>query len=162
MRLVAEGGYQPFQLHSTEWIWLIFAAACGLVAIITGFILMRGVLAADQGTLSPSIEIAKAIQEGAQAYLIRQFRAIGTIGQCRWRFWWGSPRLAKVTQTLPLTVASTRPFSYGLSGLLRAPRRSSSARQLSGLAGYIGMSTAVRGNRPALPPRPARGLWRPG
>ena len=78
MRLVAEGGYQPFHLHSSEWIWLIFAAACGLIAIATGFILMRGVLAADQGTPT-MIEIAKAIQEGAQAYLARQFRAIGII-----------------------------------------------------------------------------------
>ena len=50
MRLLAEGGYQPFHLHSTEWIWLVFAAACGLVAIVTGFVLMRGVLASDQGT----------------------------------------------------------------------------------------------------------------
>jgi hypothetical protein len=50
MRVLAEGGYQPFHLHSTEWIWLIFAAACGLTAIATGFVLMRGVLASDQGT----------------------------------------------------------------------------------------------------------------
>ena len=41
MRFVAEGGYQPFHLQSTEWWWLIFAAACGLVAIATGFFLMR-------------------------------------------------------------------------------------------------------------------------
>ena len=39
---------------------------------------MRGVLASDQGTPS-MIEIAKAVQEGAQAYLVRQFRAIGII-----------------------------------------------------------------------------------
>ena len=63
---------------STEWIWLIFAAVCALIAIATGFILMRGVLASDQGTPT-MIEIAKAVQEGAQAYLVRQFRAIGII-----------------------------------------------------------------------------------
>ncbi len=78
MRFVAEGGYQPFHLHATEWGWLIFAAACGLIAIATGFYLMRGVLASDQGTPT-MIEIAKAVQEGAQAYLIRQFKAIGII-----------------------------------------------------------------------------------
>jgi K(+)-stimulated pyrophosphate-energized sodium pump len=78
MRLVAEGGYQPFHLHATEWGWLIFAAACGLIAIATGFYLMKGVLAADQGTPS-MMEIAKAVQEGAQAYLLRQFKAIGVI-----------------------------------------------------------------------------------
>ena len=43
-----------------------------------GFVLMRGVLAADQGT-PRMIEIAKAIQEGALAYLKRQFRTIGFI-----------------------------------------------------------------------------------
>ena len=69
-RLVDEGGYQPFHLSHTEWGWLIFAAACGIAAIVTGFVLMRSMLAADQGTPS-MIEIAKAIQEGARAYLIR-------------------------------------------------------------------------------------------
>ncbi len=39
---------------------------------------MKGVLAADQGT-PKMIEIAKAIQEGALAYLKRQFRTIGFI-----------------------------------------------------------------------------------
>ena len=33
MKLVAEGGYQPFHLHNTEWAWLIFAAACGLIGL---------------------------------------------------------------------------------------------------------------------------------
>ena len=39
---------------------------------------MRGVLAADQGT-PKMIEIATAIQEGAWAYLKRQFRTIAVI-----------------------------------------------------------------------------------
>ena len=39
---------------------------------------MRGVLAADEGTPKMK-EIAKAIQEGAIAYLKRQFRTIGFI-----------------------------------------------------------------------------------
>ena len=78
MGILARGGYQSFHLHSTEWGWMIFAAACGLVAIATGFYLVREMLAQDQGTPS-MIEIAKAVQEGAQAYLARQFRAIGII-----------------------------------------------------------------------------------
>ena len=89
MRLLAEGGYQPFHLHSTEWGWLIFAAVCGLIAIITGFVLMREVLAADQGTPT-MIEIAKAIQEGAEAYLVRQFRRSAS-SWCRWPSWCSSP-----------------------------------------------------------------------
>ena len=48
------------------------------MALGVGFVLMKGVLAADQGT-PKMIEIAKAIQEGATAYLQRQFRTIGVI-----------------------------------------------------------------------------------
>jgi K(+)-stimulated pyrophosphate-energized sodium pump len=141
MRLLAEGGYQPFHLHSTEWIWLVFAAVCGLIAIGAGFVLMRSVLASDQGTPS-MIEIAKAIQEGAQAYLVRQFRAIGiiVIPLAVLVFVTAS----RVTRTLPDGSKHTV-LSYGLSGLFRALAFLLGAA-LSGLAGYIGMSTAVRGN----------------
>src|SRR6266550_7870714 len=76
--LASEGSYQAFQLHGGEWFWLVFAAATAVLAILVGFFLMRGVLAADQGT--PTMrEIADAIQEGAMAYLRRQFRTIALI-----------------------------------------------------------------------------------
>ena len=45
-----ESGYQTFTLHAGEWGWLIFSAAVALLALAVGFILMRGVLAADEGT----------------------------------------------------------------------------------------------------------------
>jgi len=138
MRLVADGGYQPFTLHSTEWAWLTFAAVCGLVAIGTGFVLMRSMLATDQGTPS-MIEIAKAVQEGAQAYLIRQFRAIGVI----------VVPLAVLVFLTASKVTDPRnghvALSYVMSGLFRALAFVVGA-SLSGAAGYIGMSTAVRGN----------------
>ena len=53
-------------------------AAIGIVllALAVGFILMKDVLAQDEGT-PKMIEIATAIQEGAWAYLKRQFRTIG-------------------------------------------------------------------------------------
>src|SRR3990170_6861858 len=76
--LAAEGGYQAFELGGAEWFWLIFSAATALLAIAIGFSLMKGVLAADQGT-PKMIEIATAIQEGALAYLRRQFKTIAVI-----------------------------------------------------------------------------------
>jgi K(+)-stimulated pyrophosphate-energized sodium pump len=141
MRFVAEGGYQPFHLHNTEWAWLIFAAACGLIAIATGFFLMQNMLKSDQGTPS-MIEIAKAVQEGAQAYLLRQFRAIAIIIVPLAVLVFVTA--SKVTRTLPDGSKHTV-LSYGLSGLFRAVAFLVGA-VLSGAAGYIGMSTAVRGN----------------
>src|SRR5437762_8738768 len=76
--LAAEGGYQVFKLEGAEWFWLIFSAATALLAIAVGFYLMRDVLAADQGTPT-MIDIAKSIQEGAIAYLRRQFKTIALI-----------------------------------------------------------------------------------
>jgi K(+)-stimulated pyrophosphate-energized sodium pump len=76
--IAAEGGYQAFTLSSTEWGWLIFAGAVSIVALLLGVVLMRGVLAKEQGTEKMQ-EIAGAIQEGALAYLKRQFRTIGMI-----------------------------------------------------------------------------------
>ena len=67
------------ELHETKTVSdATHAAATAVLAILVGFALMRGVLAADQGTAS-MIEIAKAIQEGAMAYLKRQFRTIALI-----------------------------------------------------------------------------------
>ena len=76
--LLAEGGYQIFSLHSTEKTWLYFALVCAVASIVVALLLVRGVLAADQGTASMK-DIAKAIQEGAEAFLARQFKTIGII-----------------------------------------------------------------------------------
>ena len=48
--LASEGGYQSFKLGGAEFFWLFFAVATAITAILVGFSLMRGVLAADQGT----------------------------------------------------------------------------------------------------------------
>ena len=69
--LAAEGGYQVFNLAGGEWFWLILSAATAILAIVIGFVLRQGVLAADEGTPT-MIEIARSIQVGAMAYLRRR------------------------------------------------------------------------------------------
>ena len=76
--VAAEGGYQEFVLGSSEMLVLWLSVAAALVALAVGFVLMRGVLAAEQGT-PKMIEIALAIQVGAAAYLRRQFKTIAVI-----------------------------------------------------------------------------------
>ncbi|MEZ5142478.1 MAG: sodium-translocating pyrophosphatase [Acidimicrobiales bacterium] len=133
----AEGGWQTFTLSSTDWALIVFSGLTAVLAVIVGFILMKGVLAFDEGT-SKMKEIAGAIQEGALAYLKRQFRTIGFI-------------LIPVVVVVFLTsTAISKPD--GMEALTRT--ESGIFRTLaflagclmSGLTGFIGMSLAVRGN----------------
>ncbi|MGZ5306225.1 MAG: sodium/proton-translocating pyrophosphatase, partial [Actinomycetota bacterium] len=54
-------------------LWVILVIS--LVALVFAYYLVREVLAAPEGTEKMK-EIAKAIQEGAKAYLSRQFRTL--------------------------------------------------------------------------------------
>src|SRR6476469_3573156 len=49
-----------------------------VVALVFSFVLFREVLSADQGT-PRMVSIAEAVQEGAQAYLKRQFRTLSVV-----------------------------------------------------------------------------------
>jgi K(+)-stimulated pyrophosphate-energized sodium pump len=135
--LAAEGGYQAFELSSTEWYWLTFAAATAVLALIVGLVLVRGVLAADQGT-PRMIEIAAAIQEGAMAYLKRQFKTIAIILV-------PVAVLVFVTSVEVLKPDGAEALGFGESGLYRTIAFIAGA-VLSALVGFIGMSLAVRGN----------------
>ena len=138
--LASEGGYQAFELKGGEFAILALSGAAALLAIAVGFILVKGTLAADQGT-PKMIEIATAIQEGALAYLKRQFRTIGII---------------LIPLTIVVFITSTeviKPESAGggvalsffESGLFRTLAFVAGCF-MSGLTGYIGMTLATRGN----------------
>ena len=60
-------------------IALAVAIVCGVLAVVYGLFTTRQVLSADAGN-ERMREIAGAIQEGASAYLNRQYRAIGLVG----------------------------------------------------------------------------------
>ncbi len=135
--LAAEGGYQVFELKGGEWFWLGFSGLTALLAIAVGLFLVRGVLASDQGT-PKMIEIAAAIQEGAMAYLRRQFKTIAVI----------LIPLAVIvfaTATSVYKPGTEVGLGFVASGIFRTVCFVAGC-VMSGLTGFIGMSLAVRGN----------------
>jgi K(+)-stimulated pyrophosphate-energized sodium pump len=135
--LASDGGYQAFTLGGAERGWLLFALATGLVAILVALYLARGVLAADTGTAKMR-EIAAAIQEGAEAFLKRQFKTIAIIVV---------PLGVLVFFTATKVVAPDGhvALTFVQSGFARAIAFLVGAT-FSGITGIIGMSLAVRGN----------------
>ncbi len=93
---------------------------CGVIAILYGIYAIRSVLAAPAGTEKMQ-EIASAIQEGAGAYLNRQYTAIAIAG-------------VVIAIILGLLLDWSASIGFVVGAIL------------SGIAGYIGMNVSVRAN----------------
>ena len=135
--IAAEGGYQEFTLKGGEWTVLYLSAAAAVLALAVGFYLVRSVMAADDGTPKMK-EIAAAIQEGAWAYLKRQFRTIAVILI-------PLAVIVFVTSTAIAKESGEEVLSFAQAGIWRTVAFLLGC-VASGLTGYIGMTLATRGN----------------
>ena len=97
-----------------------FAVGCGVVALLYGIYAVRSVLAASAGNERMQ-EIAGAIQEGARAYLNRQYMTIGIVG-------------VVICVILLVLLGYRVGIGFAIGAILSAA------------AGYIGMYVSVRAN----------------
>ncbi len=99
---------------------LMFALVAAVLALLYGIMSIKWIVGLPTGN-DRMREIAAAVQEGAQAYLKRQYTTIGVVGVVLF-----------VLLAVFLSMASAVGFALGAI--------------LSGLAGFIGMNVSVRAN----------------
>ena len=73
--LIRAAGETPLTLTGTNLTLVIAVAVIAIVALTMGVVFRRQVLAADPGSAKMQ-EIGNAVEEGAHAYLTRQFKTL--------------------------------------------------------------------------------------
>jgi len=99
---------------------LIFALVAGIAAVAYGIVSIKWIMSKSPGSVT-MVEIAQAVQDGAQAYLNRQYKTIAMVG-------------GAVFVAIFIFIGAQTAIGFLIGAVL------------SGATGYIGMNISVRSN----------------